>query len=103
LDRRLGEPESRSGLGGEEKILDPTGTRNSDLSVVQPVASYYTDCSISAPQLLPKELKMCALSYHKIASDHSSPKGKYVLSSQKRRRRRRRRRGSYTTLFILKF
>jgi hypothetical protein len=27
LDRRLGEPQSRSGRRGEEKILDPTGTR----------------------------------------------------------------------------
>jgi hypothetical protein len=27
LDRRLGGPQSRSGLRGEEKILDPTGTR----------------------------------------------------------------------------
>jgi hypothetical protein len=27
LDRRLGGPHSRSGRFGEEKILDPTGTR----------------------------------------------------------------------------
>jgi hypothetical protein len=27
LDRRLGGPQSRSGRRGEEKILDPTGTR----------------------------------------------------------------------------
>jgi hypothetical protein len=29
LDRRLGGPQSRSGRRGEEKILDPTGTRTS--------------------------------------------------------------------------
>jgi hypothetical protein len=28
---------------GEAKILDPTGTRNSDPSVVQPLDSHYTD------------------------------------------------------------
>jgi hypothetical protein len=33
----------RVGLDDLEKILDPTGTRNSDPSVVQPVASRYTD------------------------------------------------------------
>jgi hypothetical protein len=27
LDRRLSEPQSRSGRHGEEKIIDPTGTR----------------------------------------------------------------------------
>jgi hypothetical protein len=27
FDRRLGEPQSRSGRRGQEKILDPTGTR----------------------------------------------------------------------------
>jgi hypothetical protein len=32
LDRRLGGPQSRSGRHGEVKILDPTGTRNSDPS-----------------------------------------------------------------------
>jgi hypothetical protein len=42
-DRRLGGPQSRSGRHGEEKILDPTGTRNSDPSIVQPVASRSTD------------------------------------------------------------
>jgi hypothetical protein len=48
LDRRLGGPQSRSGRRGEEKILDPTGTRNSDPLVVQPVASHYTDRAIPA-------------------------------------------------------
>jgi hypothetical protein len=40
LDRRLGGPQSRAGRFGEEKILDP--------SVVQPIASRYTDCAIPA-------------------------------------------------------
>jgi hypothetical protein len=40
LDRRLSGPQSRSGRRGEERILNPTGTRNSDSdsSVVQSVA-----------------------------------------------------------------
>jgi hypothetical protein len=42
LDRRLGGPQSRSGRHGELEILDPTWTQKSD-SLVQPVASRYTD------------------------------------------------------------
>jgi hypothetical protein len=40
LNRRLDEPQSRSGRHGEEKILDPTGTRTSTprSSSPQPVA-----------------------------------------------------------------
>jgi hypothetical protein len=49
LDRWLGGPQSWSGWCGEKKILDPTGTQNSYLSLVQPVASHYTDCGILAP------------------------------------------------------
>jgi hypothetical protein len=49
LDRRLGGPQSRSGRHGEEKILTPTGTRNSEPSVLRFLASRYTDCAIPAP------------------------------------------------------
>jgi hypothetical protein len=49
LYRRLGGLQSRSGRRGEEKTLNPTGTRT-DPSVVQLVASPYTDCSIPAPK-----------------------------------------------------
>jgi hypothetical protein len=41
--------QSWSGRHGEEKILDPTGTRNSDLSIVQLLASRYTDWAILVP------------------------------------------------------
>jgi hypothetical protein len=54
LARRLGGPLSRSGRRGEEKILDPTGTRNSDPLVVHPVASHYTYWAIPAPIKLMK-------------------------------------------------
>jgi hypothetical protein len=46
LDRSLGEPQSQSGPLGEEKILTPIGTRTPTPSVVQPVASRYTNCAI---------------------------------------------------------
>jgi hypothetical protein len=45
LDRRLGGPQSRSG---------PYRDLNSGLSVVQPVASRYTDCAIPAPRVVRK-------------------------------------------------
>jgi hypothetical protein len=35
LDRRMGGPQSRSRRNGECKILDPTGTRNYDPSLIQ--------------------------------------------------------------------
>jgi hypothetical protein len=50
FDTRLGGPQIRSERQEGVKILDPTGTRNSDPSVVQPVASRYTDCAIPAPR-----------------------------------------------------
>jgi hypothetical protein len=46
LDRRLGGPQNRSGRYIGEKILYPTGTRNSDPLVVQSVSSRYTNCAI---------------------------------------------------------
>jgi hypothetical protein len=48
LYRRLGGLQSRSGRLGEVKILDPYGDSNSNPSVVQPVASRYTDYTIPA-------------------------------------------------------
>jgi hypothetical protein len=55
LDRRLGGPQNRSGRRGEGKILDLTGTLNSDPSAVQPVASRYTDYTIPTPRRNGKE------------------------------------------------
>jgi hypothetical protein len=49
LYRTLGGPQSQSGRCEEEKILEPTGTRTLDPSVVQPVASRYTNYAILAP------------------------------------------------------
>jgi hypothetical protein len=46
LDRSLCGPQSRSGQRGEERILDS----NSDPSVVQSIASRYTDYAIPAVQ-----------------------------------------------------
>jgi hypothetical protein len=48
LNRRLAGPHNRSGRHGEEKNLAPTGTRTPTSSVVQPVASPYTDRAIPA-------------------------------------------------------
>jgi hypothetical protein len=45
----LGGPQSRSERHGEVKIPYPTGTRTPELSVVENVASPYTDCTIPAP------------------------------------------------------
>jgi hypothetical protein len=46
LNRRLGGPQSPPGRYREVKILDPTGIRTSDPSVVRAVASRYTDYKI---------------------------------------------------------
>jgi hypothetical protein len=49
LDRRLGMPKNWSGWHGEEKILYPTSTQTPTPSVIQLVASRYTDCTILVP------------------------------------------------------
>jgi hypothetical protein len=49
LDRRLGGPQNRSGRRREEKNLTPTRTRTPTHTLSSPVASYYTDCTITAP------------------------------------------------------
>jgi hypothetical protein len=74
LDRRPGGPQSRSGRRGEEKILDPTGTRKSDLSVVHPVTSLYTDCAIPAHDLVHILINFSKITPHEI-------RYKYILRS----------------------
>jgi hypothetical protein len=51
LDGRLGEPQSRSGKRGEEKIRDSNGTRTPTPSVVQAIANRYTDYAIPAAHI----------------------------------------------------
>jgi hypothetical protein len=56
--------ESRDALDDAEKILDATGTRTPDPSVVQPVVSRYTDyaiCAISTFILSPQNSNMVFL------------------------------------------
>jgi hypothetical protein len=61
FDRRLGGPQSRSGQRGENSW--PYRDSNSDLSVVQPVASRYTVYAIPAPTLCPyMEIKLSTFS-----------------------------------------
>jgi hypothetical protein len=45
---RLGGPQSRSGRGGEEKILSSRRESNPRTPIVQPVAQRYTDWAITA-------------------------------------------------------
>jgi hypothetical protein len=49
LDRRLGEPQSRSGRGGEEKNFQPPPGIEPRTPIVQPVTQSYTDWAITAP------------------------------------------------------
>jgi hypothetical protein len=43
MDRRMGGPQSRSGRREEKKIVDPTGTRNSDYAIpAQPKNNVFT-------------------------------------------------------------
>jgi hypothetical protein len=52
LDRRLSEPQNRSGRGGEEKIPSPRRESKPGTLIVQPVAQRYTDWAITALMLL---------------------------------------------------
>jgi hypothetical protein len=57
LDRKLSGPQSRSGRGDEEKkFLASVGNWT---SLVQPVASHYTDWAISAPNFNAWRLLFC--------------------------------------------
>jgi hypothetical protein len=48
LERRLGGPQNRAGRRGEEKILDPTGTRTpTPLSIAR---VYHTKCEVLSKQ-----------------------------------------------------
>jgi hypothetical protein len=57
LDRKLAGPQSRSRRLGEQKILAPHRDSNFDPSIVQIVASRYTDDAILAPQIGRRENK----------------------------------------------
>jgi hypothetical protein len=46
MDRKLGGPQSRSGLGGEEKNSQPPPEPNPRTPNVQPVAQSYTDWAV---------------------------------------------------------
>jgi hypothetical protein len=48
LDRWLGWTQNRPGRYGEMRFLYPAETRTATPSVVQPVASRYTDCDTAA-------------------------------------------------------
>jgi hypothetical protein len=58
FDTRLGGPQCGSGIGGEEKIFDPTRTRNSTYSVVKSAGSLCTDCAIPASYCTWEVIKM---------------------------------------------
>jgi hypothetical protein len=61
---RLGESQNRSGRHGEVEMLDPHRDSNSDPSVVQPVASPYTDCTFPAHVITTHAIqKMCSLCF----------------------------------------
>jgi hypothetical protein len=49
LDRRLGGPQSRSGLIGQRKNFCLCRESNLDSPVVQTIARHYTDCATPAP------------------------------------------------------
>jgi hypothetical protein len=49
LDRRLGEPQSRSGQRGEEKVLHPTGTGTPNPRSPSPYADYAMPAPLRSP------------------------------------------------------
>jgi hypothetical protein len=64
LDKRLGGPQNWSGRLGEEKILDRIGAQNSNSSVIQPIASRYTNCAILAPNVVICQINILFLLIH---------------------------------------
>jgi hypothetical protein len=66
LDRRLGELQSRSGLGGEEKNFQPLRESNPRTPIVQPIAQRYTECAITALSQNPEDLELINLSLRNV-------------------------------------
>jgi hypothetical protein len=66
LDRRLGGPQSRSGICGEEKNSWPYQALNSEPLVVQPVASCYTDTLSQLPDYVYQTEKNYGQRSHKL-------------------------------------
>lgn len=51
---RMGGSPNRSGWHGEENLLRPYWDSNSDPSVIHPIASCYTDCTMPSPKSITK-------------------------------------------------
>jgi hypothetical protein len=71
LERRLSGPQKQSERPGEEKILDPTGTRTPTPLVVQRVASRYTDLVKRKFLIVPGLEFQSLLSFSPVASRYT--------------------------------